>query len=118
LNGQSAETVRAELERSAMPPAQLAALIPQKVDPGSRPSTLVVFQQLDPATLGRLVALYEHCVLTQSVVWGINAFDQWGVELGKTLPAPLAPAVQAPSAGHAAPPAILALLAAIDDWRG
>jgi glucose-6-phosphate isomerase len=118
MNGQSAETVRAELERAGQPAAQLQTLVPQKVDPGSRPSTLVVFQQLDPATLGSLIALYEHCVLTQSVVWGINAFDQWGVELGKKLTAQLAPAVQDPGAGHAAPAAILPLLAAIDEWRG
>ncbi|HEY0767347.1 MAG TPA: glucose-6-phosphate isomerase, partial [Steroidobacteraceae bacterium] len=91
MNGQSAETVRADLERQELPPAQLEPLIPHKVDPGSRPSTIVLFQQLDPATLGRLIALYEHSVLTQSVVWGINAFDQWGVELGKKLTEQLAP---------------------------
>ena len=106
-NGQSADTVRAELERQGLPPAQLEALIPHKVDPGSRPSTIVLFQQLDPATLGRLIALYEHSVLTQSVVWGINAFDQWGVELGKKLTEQLAPAVDDPSGGHAAPAAHL-----------
>ncbi len=52
---------------------------------GNRPSSLLLFQRLDPATLGALIALYEHKVFTQSVVWGINAFDQWGVELGKKL---------------------------------
>ena len=83
-----------------MPPAQLDALMPHKVDPGSRPSTIVLFQQLDPATLGRLIALYEHSVFTQSVVWGINAFDQWGVELGKKLTEQLAPAVQDPAGGQ------------------
>jgi glucose-6-phosphate isomerase len=56
-------------------------------------------------------------VLTQSVVWGINAFDQWGVELGKKLTAQLAPAVQHPEAGHAAPAAILPLLRTIASWR-
>ncbi|HEX4389520.1 MAG TPA: glucose-6-phosphate isomerase [Steroidobacteraceae bacterium] len=116
-NGQSADTVRAQLERQGLPATQLQTLVPQKVDPGSRPSTLVVFRQLDPGALGRLIALYEHCVLTQSVVWGINAFDQWGVELGKKLTAQLAPAVQDPAAGHAAPAAILPLLAAIAEWR-
>ena len=67
------------------------------------PRTLVVFQQLDPATLGRLIALYEHKVFTQGVVWGINSFDQWGVELGKKLTDQLAPAVQDPAGGHPAP---------------
>jgi glucose-6-phosphate isomerase len=58
---------------------------PHKVHEGKRPSSLVLFPRLDPATLGALIALYEHKVFTQSVVWGINAFDQWGVELGKQL---------------------------------
>jgi glucose-6-phosphate isomerase len=116
-NGQSAETVRAELQRQGMPPAQLEALVPHKVDPGSRPSTIVLFQKLDPATLGRLIALYEHSVLTQSVVWGINAFDQWGVELGKKLCEQLAPAVQDPSGGHPAPATVMKLLTTVEQWR-
>jgi glucose-6-phosphate isomerase len=115
--GQSADTVRAELTRLNMSPAQQAALIPHKVDPGSRPSTIVMFQKLDPATLGRLIALYEHCVFTQSVVWGINAFDQWGVELGKKLTEQLAPAVQDPAGGHAAPATVMKLLATVEKWR-
>ena len=117
MTGQSAATVRADLERQELPPAQLDPLIPHKVDPGSRPSTIVLFQKLDPATLGRLVALYEHSVFTQSVVWGINAFDQWGVELGKKLCDQLAPAVQDPDGGHAAPASVLKLLATVAKWR-
>jgi glucose-6-phosphate isomerase len=116
-NGQSAEVVRAELERQKMPPAQIEALIPHKVDPGSRPSTIVMFRQTDPATLGKLIALYEHAVLTQSVVWGIDAFDQWGVELGKKLCEQLAPAVEDPDGGHPAPAAVIKLLATVQKWR-
>ncbi len=116
-NGQSAETVRAELGHQGVPPAQIDALIPHKINPGSRPLTLVLFRQLDPATLGRLIALYEHSVLTQSVVWGINAFDQWGVELGKTLTKKIAPAVNDPAGGHAVPAAVGKLIARIDQWR-
>lgn len=115
--GQDADTVAAELERQHMPADQLRALIPHKVDPGSRPSTVVLFRELDPATLGKLVALYEHSVFTQSVVWGIDAFDQWGVELGKKLTQQLAPAVETPGAGHAAPAAVQKLLAAVAKWR-
>jgi len=117
MTGQSAATVRAELERQELPPAQLEPLIPHKVDPGSRPSTIVLFQKLDPATLGRLIALYEHSVFTQSVVWGINAFDQWGVELGKKLTEQLAPAVQDPAGGHPAPASVMKLLATVEKWR-
>ena len=67
---------------------------PHKVHEGNRPSSILVFRRLDPFTLGALVALYEHKVFTQSVVWGINAFDQWGVELGKKLAAAIAPLVR------------------------
>ena len=75
-------------------PAMLAAgvdratadrLAPHRVFPGNRPSSTIHFRQLDPYTLGRLIALYEHKVFVQGVIWGINSFDQWGVELGKTL---------------------------------
>jgi glucose-6-phosphate isomerase len=116
-NGQSSDTVRAELEREGLPTAQIEALTPHKVDPGSRPSTIVLFQKLDPATLGRLIALYEHSVLTQSVVWGINAFDQWGVELGKKLTAQLAPAVSDPAGTRAASGGVMRLLASVERWR-
>jgi len=115
--GQSAETVRAELEAQGLPADQIRALIPHKVDPGSRPSTIVLFRELDPATLGKLIALYEHSVLTQSVVWGIDAFDQWGVELGKKLTQQLAPAVEDPAGGHAAPSAVQKVLARVEQWR-
>jgi glucose-6-phosphate isomerase len=66
---------------------------PHKVHEGNRPSSLVMFPCLQPATLGALIALYEHKVFTQSVVWGINAFDQWGVELGKKMAMEIAPIV-------------------------
>jgi glucose-6-phosphate isomerase len=117
MGGQSAETVREELTRAGLSAARIEALVPHKIDPGSRPSTIVLFRQLDPATLGRLIALYEHCVFTQSVVWGIDAFDQWGVELGKRLTEQLAPAIEDPAGGHAAPPAVMQLLAAVERWR-
>ena len=52
---------------------------------GNRPSSLILFPRLEPRTLGRLIALYEHKVFVQSVIWDINPFDQWGVELGKKL---------------------------------
>ena len=66
---------------------------------------------------GRLISLYEHSVLTQSVGWGINAFDQWGVELGKKITEQLVPAVEDPSGGHPAPAAIGKLIARVDQWR-
>ena len=70
------------------------ALAPHKVFPGNRPSTTLVYPRLDPATLGRIVALYEHRVFVEGTIWGINSFDQWGVELGKELATALLPLVQ------------------------
>jgi glucose-6-phosphate isomerase len=68
-----------------------AAIVPHKVHAGNRPSSLLMYRATDPATLGKLVALYEHKVFAQSVLWGINAFDQWGVELGKKMAERIAP---------------------------
>ena len=68
-----------------------ADLVPHKVMPGNRPSTSMLAQRLTPAVLGQLVALYEHITFVQGVIWGINSFDQWGVELGKVMAKQLAP---------------------------
>ncbi len=73
------------------------ALAPHKVFPGDRPSTTLIYPTLDPATLGRIIALYEHRVFVEGVIWGINSFDQWGVELGKELATALLPLVQSGS---------------------
>ena len=71
----------AELAAEGSPPAQ----IPFRVTEGNRPTNVILGERLDPRTLGALVALYEHSVFTQGVIWGIDSFDQWGVELGKVL---------------------------------
>jgi glucose-6-phosphate isomerase len=60
-------------------------LVPHRVFEGNRPTNTLLAERLTPATLGKLVALYEHSVFTQGVVWSVNSFDQWGVELGKAL---------------------------------
>jgi glucose-6-phosphate isomerase len=73
-----------------------AAAEPHRVHPGSRPVSLIAFPRLDPSTLGALVALYEHKVFVESVLWDINPFDQWGVELGKKICASLLPLGRAP----------------------
>jgi glucose-6-phosphate isomerase len=82
-----------------------------KVHEGNRPSSVVLFRQLDPATLGAIIALYEHKVFTQSVIWGINAFDQWGVELGKKLAEDIVPLVR--GQGEARTDSLRATLATI-----
>jgi glucose-6-phosphate isomerase len=68
-------------------------LVSHKVMPGNRPSTTILAPELTPSVLGQLVAFYEHTVFTEGVVWGIDSFDQWGVELGKTMAKALAPAL-------------------------
>ncbi|MEE8254870.1 MAG: glucose-6-phosphate isomerase [Nitrosomonadaceae bacterium] len=89
MRGKSKSEVCAEIEvESSM--NNIAAesfkkIIPHKVFPGDRPTTSILFKQLDPKTLGSLIALYEHKVFVQSVIWNVNPFDQWGVELGKQL---------------------------------
>ena len=67
------------------------ALMPHRVMPGNRPSNVLLAPKLTPSTLGQLVATYEHRVLTQGVIWGLDSFDQWGVELGKAMANQLAP---------------------------
>ncbi len=74
-----------------------AAQVPHRTFPGNRPTNTILAPRLTPAVLGQLVALYEHKVLTQGVVWGINSFDQWGVELGKALANRIVPELAAPA---------------------
>jgi glucose-6-phosphate isomerase len=76
---------RTEEEVRAAEPGIPDELVPHKIFRGNRPSTTILAEKLDPSTLGKLIALYEHKIFVQGVVWGINSFDQWGVELGKQL---------------------------------
>ena len=85
MKGKTEAEVRAELEAAGVTGRKQDQLAPHKVFPGNRPTNSILFKQLDPATLGALIALYEHKVFVQGVIWNINSFDQWGVELGKQL---------------------------------
>ncbi|MFO0697074.1 MAG: glucose-6-phosphate isomerase [Polyangiales bacterium] len=79
------------------------SLVPHRVFEGNRPSSMILAQELTPAVLGALVALYEHLVFVQGVIWGVNSFDQWGVELGKVLASRIAPELESkdePALGH------------------
>ncbi|MCR4303506.1 MAG: glucose-6-phosphate isomerase [Gallionella sp.] len=89
--GKTAAEARAELEAQGMKAAALEALLPHKVFPGNKPTNTLLFDKLDPHTLGMLIAMYEHKVFVQSVIWNINPFDQWGVELGKQLAGKILP---------------------------
>jgi glucose-6-phosphate isomerase len=114
--GYTEQQVRNELAAKSLPQSEIERLVPHKLHPGNRPNSVLLFQRLGPKTLGRLVALYEHKVFTQSVVWGINAFDQWGVELGKKMAESLAPAVENPD-GAPADASLKGLLDKVKAWR-
>jgi len=115
-HGRDAGQVRADLEAQGLDAAEIRRLMPHKIHPGNRPCNVLLFRRLDPRMLGRLVALYEHKVLVEGAVWGIDSFDQWGVELGKKL----ASGMQAALAGRDGSDAgagTARLIKAIRRWR-
>jgi glucose-6-phosphate isomerase len=85
MTGKTEDEVRAELKAQGLPAAQIDELAPHKTFPGNRPSNTILVDVLSPAALGALIALYEHKTFVQGVLWDVNSFDQWGVELGKVL---------------------------------
>ena len=85
MRGKTAGEVRAELQVQGMDGEKIEKLVPHKTFSGNRPTNILLLDKIDPHNMGSLIALYEHKVFVQGVVWGINSFDQWGVELGKQL---------------------------------
>ena len=85
MKGRSAAEARLELQDSGLGQQEIEALLPHKVFPGNRPTNSILIDRLTPRRLGSLIALYEHKIFVQGVIWRINSFDQWGVELGKQL---------------------------------
>ncbi|KAB2339518.1 glucose-6-phosphate isomerase [Actinomadura rudentiformis] len=109
--GKTAEEIAAE--------GTPAAVVSHKVMPGNRPTNTILAPKLTPATLGQLVALYEHIVFVEGTIWGIDSFDQWGVELGKVMAMDLAPALTSPEPPADAPdPSTAALVRRYREWRG
>lgn len=100
MRGKNAEEVRAELVKEGKAGAALEALLPHKIFTGNRPTNTILVDAVDPYRLGMLIALYEHKVFVQGIVWNINSFDQWGVELGKQLAKVILPELE----GEAAKP--------------
>ncbi|MBU0745025.1 MAG: glucose-6-phosphate isomerase [Gammaproteobacteria bacterium] len=92
--GRSKDEVMQELKMQQIPDEEAAELVWHKIIPGNVPSNTIVLDKIDPATLGALIALYEHKVFVQGVIWQINSFDQWGVELGKHMATKLVPMLQ------------------------
>jgi len=91
MKGKTPDEARAELVAAKLPAERIEQLVPHKTFPGNRPTTSIVVQRVTPRTLGALVAMYEHKIFVQGIVWNIYSFDQWGVELGKQLASRILP---------------------------
>jgi glucose-6-phosphate isomerase len=94
--GKSQNEVEAELKKAGMSEEQIEFQAPFRVFNGNRPTNSIVFRQLTPRTLGSLIAMYEHKIFVQGVIWNVFSFDQWGVELGKVLAKKILPELQQP----------------------
>jgi glucose-6-phosphate isomerase len=102
MRGRTADEVRAELAADGVSGERLELLTAARTFPGNRPTSSFLYPRLTPAVLGTLIALYEHKIFVQGVIWNVNSFDQWGVELGKVLAKAILPelAGDAPVSGH------------------
>lgn len=85
MRGKTPDEVRAELKAQGMDEARIEELVPHKTFSGNRPTNLILMDKVNPRNMGSLIAMYEHKTFVQGIIWGINSFDQWGVELGKQL---------------------------------
>ncbi|MEM8987877.1 MAG: glucose-6-phosphate isomerase [Pseudomonadota bacterium] len=117
MRGQTEDEARAALRAEGKSEADIARLAPHKVFEGDRPTNTILMERLTPETLGALIALYEHKIFTQGVVWGVNSFDQWGVELGKTLARAILPQIEAGAGSGEHDASTGGLLAKIAEWR-
>jgi glucose-6-phosphate isomerase len=97
MRGKTEAEVRAELQAAGVSVDNLERLVPHKVFPGNRPSTTILFSRLTPRILGSLIAMYEHKIFVQGIIWAVNSFDQWGVELGKQLAKAILPELERPA---------------------
>lgn len=119
MSGRSEAAVRAEMAAHGTPPEVIDRVAPHRAFPGERPSTMILFRRLDPFSLGRLIAFYEHKVAVQGCLWDIDSFDQWGVELGKQLANGILPALEGKGAPEAeGDPATQAVIGRFRELRG
>lgn len=100
MNGKSEETVIAELKAAGKSQAEIERLTPFKIFEGNRPTTSFLFDEMDPKSLGKLIAMYEQKIFIQGVVWDVFSFDQWGVELGKQLANVILPELESGNVGN------------------
>ncbi len=118
MRGRTLEEATAQLVRAGRSTAEAARIAPHRMFPGNRPSITIAYPKLDPATLGKLIALYEHRVFVEAAIWDINAFDQWGVELGKELATGLQPIVEGKAKATGRDASTAGLVAKLRGWQG
>ena len=118
MKGRTSEEAKAQLLAKGMSEAEASRIAPHRVFPGNRPSLTIVYGTLDPFALGRLIALYEHRVFVEAALFRINAFDQWGVELGKELATELLPVVEGKKDAAGRDSSTSGLVARIGELRG
>ena len=118
MMGKTPAEARTELEAAGLSAAEVDALVPHKTFPGNRPTNSFLYPQLTPRVLGTLIALYEHKIFTQGVIWGVNSFDQWGVELGKQLAKKILPELNASQAATSHDSSTNGLIRVIKEMNG
>ncbi|RUX33725.1 glucose-6-phosphate isomerase [Mesorhizobium sp. M2A.F.Ca.ET.042.01.1.1] len=118
MKGRTLEEARAQMLAKGMKPAEVDRIVPHRVFSGNRPSLTILYRKLDPRTLGRLIALYEHRVFVEGTLFNINSFDQWGVELGKELATGLLPVVEGKETAANRDASTAGLVAHIHQLRG
>ena len=118
MRGKTRAEVEAQLRATGMDGAAIEELAPHKVFPGDRPSCTLLYPVLDPWRLGQLIALYEHKVFVQGTIWGINSYDQWGVELGKEMAGDLLPVLKDGAQAHGVSGSTAGLVDALRRFSG
>ncbi len=118
MKGRTLEEARAQMLAKGMKPAEVDKIAPHRVFSGNRPSLTILYRKLDPRTLGRIIALYEHRVFVEGTLFNINSFDQWGVELGKELATGLLPVVAGKETAAKRDASTAGLVAHIHQLRG
>ena len=118
MKGKDAEDVRNELKKSGMEEAAIERLLPYKIFKGNRPTNSFLLKEITPYSLGSLIAMYEHKIFVQGVIWNIFSFDQWGVELGKQLANKILPELEINEKIHSHDSSTNGLMNAYKEFRG
>ncbi len=117
MNGKTKEVVEAELVRAGLPAAEIARLSPFKVFEGNKPTNSILVKEINPKTLGALIAMYEHKIFVQGVIWNVFSYDQWGVELGKQLANSILPELEHNEKIHSHDSSTNGLINQFKAWR-